>query len=287
MDVNRICVIGLGLMGGSLALALRGQAALVGVDAAADARRQALQSGVFDRITDNPAEALPDADAVILATPVRSILHLLAQLPALRPDGCLVLDVGSTKGDITRAMAALPEPFEAIGGHPMCGKETAGFAAATPDLYRHQTFILCRNDRTTPRVETLALDLIRQLGAQPLFLPADAHDTLVAATSHLPYVIAAVLMQAVATLDDDRLWSVSASGLRDTARLAGSDPQMMLDILLTNRPAVLAQLDQYQAHLAELKSLLLNGDEAALSQWLTAAQRHHTTYRQKKGDTDA
>ena len=282
MDVERVCVIGLGLMGGSLALALRGQATLVGLDAAAAARRQALQSGVFDRVTDDPAVGLRDAGAVILATPVRSILRLLDQLPSLRPDGCLVLDVGSTKGAITRAMAALPQSFEAIGGHPMCGKETAGFAAATPDLYRDHTFILCRNARTTPRAEAFALDLLRHVGARPLFLPAGAHDTLVAATSHLPYVVAAVLMHSVAALDDDRLWPASAAGFRDTARLAGSDPRMMLDILLTNRTAVLDQLDHYQAHLAELKSLLLNNDEAALSQWLTTAQRHHTAYREIK-----
>ncbi|HEX6383867.1 MAG TPA: prephenate dehydrogenase [Anaerolineae bacterium] len=286
MKTRRICIIGLGLMGGSLALALHRQvAALVGMDTDPAARQQALQSGVFERIADNPAEALRDADVVILATPVRSILRLLGHLPAFRPDGCLVLDLGSTKDTITQAMAALPEPFEAIGGHPLCGKETAGFAAATPDLYRDQLFILCSNSRTTPRIRAFALDLIDQIGARPLFLPATDHDRLVAATSHLPYVVAAVLMYCVAALDDERVWAVSASGFRDAARLAGSDVPMMLDILLTNREAIVDQIDQYQLHLGRLKRLLLDNDEAALSDWLTEARRHHTAYREKKRET--
>lgn len=280
MDVERICVVGLGLIGGSLALALRPFSNyLIVVDT--NPQTQDAARKVFDAVTADFSQGVRQADLVVLATPVRTILEHLAALPAARPDGCLVLDVGSTKGAITQAMAALPGQFEAIGGHPMCGKETAGFTAATAELYGDETFILCRNERTTDRVENVALDLVLTIGARPLFLPAAVHDGLVAATSHLPYTVAAALMHSVAALDDDRLWPVSAAGFRDTARLAGSDPQMMLDILLTNRAAVLYQLDQYQAHLAELKNMLLNNDEAALSQWLTAAQRHHAAYRQK------
>lgn len=282
---ERVCIVGLGLMGGSLALALRPFLThLAVVDTSPEVLAAA--QAVTDVATADLAEGVKTADLLILATPVRAILHLLTELPRLKPDGCLVLDVGSTKADISRAMSDLPPSFQAIGGHPMCGKETAGFAAAIPDLYQGQTFVLCRNDRTTTHVEQVALAVIETIGAQPLFLTADMHDELVAAVSHLPYVVSAALMRSVTATYEERAWPVSAAGFRDTTRLAGSDPQMMLDILLTNRAAVLDQLGRYQAQLARLKSLLLAGDEAGLSQWLAEAQQQHTRYRAKKSLID-
>lgn len=283
MDIERVCVVGLGLMGGSLALGLRPSSVPITV-VETNRQTRAAARAVFDEVTADFGQGVGQADLVVLATPVRTILEHLAALPAARPEGCLVLDVGSTKGAIGEAMAALPAQFEAIGGHPMCGKEMAGFAAATADLFHDQTFILCRNERTTARVEAIALDLVGQIGARPLLLPAAVHDSLIAATSHLPYAVAAVLMRSVAALDDDRLWPVSATGFRDTTRLAGSDPQMMLDTLLTNRAAVLDQIDHYQVHLAELRRLLLNNDEAALAAWLAEGQRQYVEYRRKKSE---
>ncbi|MBK8984979.1 MAG: prephenate dehydrogenase [Chloroflexi bacterium] len=282
----RVTIVGLGLMGGSLALALRlaqrlatepTATHLTVVDANPATRQAAAR--LADVVTADFAAGVGDADLVILATPVRSIIGLLAELARLRPEGCMVLDLGSTKGDICRAMAALPLGFQAIGGHPMCGKETAGFSAATPDLYRDKTFVLCQNERTTTAVEGLVLELLAIVGARPLFLPPDVHDTIVAGVSHLPYVVAAALMRTAAALRDDRAWAVSASGFRDTSRVAGTDPRMMLDILLTNRTAVLAQLQGYQDELNRVVTLLQTGDEAALTAWLTETQRQYREYR--------
>lgn len=289
MQVKRICVVGLGLIGGSFALALRlAQRTattplplhLTIVDTNPETRAAAER--LADVVTADLDTAVAKADLVVLATPVRVILRCLAQLPALRSDGCLVLDLGSSKVDICAAMDALPEPFQAIGGHPMAGKEVAGFGAATPDLFRGQTFILCRTQRTTDLAQAVALELIAHLGANPLLLPPALHDQMVAAISHLPYMAAAVLMRTAAALDDARLWPVSASGFRDTARLAGTDPQMMLDILLTNREAVLAQLAAYQERLTAVTRLLQNEDEAALHQWLAETQIAYQTYREYK-----
>jgi prephenate dehydrogenase len=287
----RITIVGLGLMGGSLALALRlaqrmphepGALHLTVVERDAATRQAA--AWLADELTADFAAGVRNADLVVLATPVRSIIGLLGELAAVRPEGCMVLDLGSTKADICRAMAELPEGFQAIGGHPMCGKETAGFGSATPDLYREKTFILCRTVRTTPDVEALALALLELIGARPLFLPAEVHDTLVGAVSHLPYLAAAGLMQAAASLDDERAWAVSASGFRDAARLAGSDPQMMLDILLTNKTAVLAQLARYQDEITAVAHLLQQADEPALAAWLAETQRQYQQYRQSKAE---
>lgn len=237
-----------------------------------------------DVVTDNLAEGVRQAELVVLATPVRTIVHILTQLPALRPDGCLVLDLGSSKYDICQAMDNLPDNFQAIGGHPMCGKEVAGFGAATPDMFRQKTFILCPTQRTTAKLETAAHQIVAALGANPLVLPPDLHDNMVAVVSHLPYMVAAVLMQNAARLADERLWPISASGFRDTSRVSGTDPQMMLDILLTNKTAVLQQIDQYQTQLAEVAALIEAHDEAKLHQWLCETQAAHRAYRQAKKD---
>ncbi|MFO7679361.1 MAG: prephenate dehydrogenase [Chloroflexota bacterium] len=293
---TKVSIVGLGLMGGSLALAIRlaqrsGQqplpqlpfpAHITIVDTDAQTRQAAAR--LADVVTADFAEGVREAELVILATPVRTVLALLEKLAEVRPQGCMVLDLGSTKRDICAAMAALPEGFEALGGHPMCGKETGGFGSATPDLYRDKTFVLCRTDRTSERVEQTVLDLLRIVGAKPLFLPPEVHDEMVAAISHLPYVAAGSLMRTAAALADDRLWTVSASGFRDTSRVSGTDSRMMLDILLTNKTAVLQQLRRYQDEITAVTALLEEGDEMALAAWLAQTQQAYAAYRKKKDE---
>ncbi len=281
MNVERVCIVGLGLMGGSLALALRPSLTHLAI---VDNNPKTLPAAheLADLATADLAEGVKDVDLVILATPVRAILKLLAQLPAIRPDGCLVMDLGSTKAEICRAMAQLPPVFAAIGGHPMCGKEMAGFANAEPGLFAGETFVLCENGRTAPRIKTAAHEIIRQIGANPLELPPQTHDEMVAAISHLPYLVSAALMQTAAAQGSDRLWQVSASGFRDTTRLAGSDPQMLLDILLTNRTAVIDQIDKLQGQIIKIKQLLLWGSDAELGDWLAETWRQHKNYQNVK-----
>ena len=285
MQLKRVVIVGAGLMGGSLALALRPLPIHLTI---VDKNKEtlALADEIADYTTDDLAEGVAQivakADVLILATPVQTILRLLADLPAICPDGCMVLDLGSTKGQIGAAMAKLPAQFMALGGHPMCGKETSGFAFADPDLYRDQWFILCRNGRSTPAIEATALGIIDYIGAKPLFLAPDEHDQLVAAISHLPYSIAASLMQTAAQHNDDRLWTISASGFRDTSRVAGTDPTVMGDILLTNRTAVIDQIEQFQTQLDTIKQLLIQQDEAGLRALLAETQQQYHTYRQKK-----
>lgn len=268
-------------MGGSLAGALRGHVSrLVGVDRDGETVAAALAAGVIDAGTTHLTPTIQTADLIILATPVRAILRLLAELPSARPTGCQVLDLGSTKGAICAAMDNLPPSFAAIGGHPMCGKETAGFAAAAPGLYQGHTFVLCPTARTTPAVTAVAAQVVTWIGAQLLFMSPDTHDQIVALTSHLPYLAAAALMQqtAAAAAAEARIWPVSGAGLRDTTRLAGTDPDMMLDILLTNRAAVLKKLQDFRHGLAQLAELLQNEDEAGLRAWLTHSQQARHTY---------
>ena len=168
----------------------------------------------------------------------------------------------------------------------MCGKETAGYHAADGHMFRGQTFILSRNDRTNHQIEEISLSIVDHIGAKPMFLAANEHDQLVAVASHLPYLISAALIHRAADMGDERLWPVSASGFQDSTRLAGSDPRMMLDILLTNRDAVLSQLTQYKADLEVMIRLLDDNNETALASWLQTAQQAYVAYRRQKTNSD-
>ncbi len=269
-----ITIVGLGLMGGSLALALRRHAdapRLVGVVRSQARVEEARSLNVVDEVTTNLADAVAQANMVILATPVRTLIRQIAQIaPHLQPH-TVVMDLGSTKGEICRALSTLPEHVQPIGGHPMCGKEVAGLAHAEATLYEGATFVLCPLPRTAPWVLSLSLDLVARVGGRPLILPPDLHDRLVATISHLPYMLAAALVGTThhTAQEDPRVWKVAASGFRDTSRLASSDVKMMLDILLTNREAVLAVLDQYLEELQTLRSLLEQEAEGPLRFYLS------------------
>jgi prephenate dehydrogenase len=289
MLVKRVCIVGMGLMGGSLALALR-LAQRVAVPRFSlhltlvdqDSPTLASINYLGDEVTAVFADGVAQADLVILATPVRSIEKLVYELAHLRPDGCMVMDLGSSKVTISKAMDALPDTFHAIGGHPMCGKETSGFGSATPDLYRDKLFILCRNGRTTPAIEAQAQMLLDLIGATGLMLPPSLHDKIVAVVSHLPYLVSAALMRNAAAMGDDQIWPISATGFQDTSRVSGTDPTMMLDILLTNKTAVLAELEKYQGQLTTVQQLLETADEVSLRQWLRETQGHYFMYRKYK-----
>jgi prephenate dehydrogenase len=177
-----------------------------------------------------------------------------------------VLDLGSTKRDIVNTMNALPAHIQAIGGHPMCGKEHAGFAAADANLFRNAMFILTPLARTSPRTLTLAKSLVETIGARPLVIDTERHDKIVAEISHLPYVIASVLMQtAVKHADTDELmFALAASGFRDTSRLAASDTTMMLDILMTNRDNVANAIRATMTNLETIADAIERGNEDAL-----------------------
>ena len=272
-----VAVVGLGLMGGSLAGALRGQCgSVVGVARRAETLETAVSRRLVDCGTTDLTAGVVHADIVVLAAPVRAILRLLREVTPLLPDGCLVMDLGSTKSAITAEMARLPGCVEPLGGHPMCGREVSGIAAADPTLYRGRPFILTPLSRTSETALSLGLELVIALGARPLILDAERHDRLAAAVSHLPYLLACALTSAVedAATSDSMVWELAASGFRDTSRLAASDVTMMLDILLTNREAVLRAVKICEGQLRSLVGLVEASDEEGLRAALAAIQEH-------------
>ncbi len=251
-------------MGASLALALRGKVkTLRGVERDPAAREAA--ASYFDEITDNLGAAL-GSDVIVLAVPIHAILELLKVLGAQARPGTLILDLGSSKQEIVQAMNVLPEHLQAVGGHPMCGKETSGPQNADGELFRDRPFVVCHTKRTTDAAWELVGAMIDAIGAQCISLNAEQHDQAVAVISHLPYLLSIGLVASVqqAAQTDATPWRLASSGFRDTSRLAGSDVSMIGDTLLTNREAVLAALAIFRQQLDRTQSALESSDETAL-----------------------
>jgi prephenate dehydrogenase len=243
-------------MGGSLALALQGKCAeRLGIDRDPDVVEEALKIGAIEQGACNPAELLPQADLIVLGVPVLDIIDFIRELPALHPGNPVVLDLGSTKRQILRAMETLPERFDPIAAHPMCGKETSGFALASKDLYKTASFALVPLERTSSHARSLAQDLALAVGANPLWIDAATHDQWAAATSHFPYLLASAL--ALATPMEAR--PLAGPGLRSTTRIAATSPDMMLDVLQTNSDELMQSLARFNQQLAAIESLVRQG----------------------------
>ena len=278
MDLSEcsVTIVGLGLMGGSLAAALKARGVVrtvCGVSRRRETIQRAVQLGYVDRGTTELREGVRGAQIVILAVPVRTIVGMITQLGEMLPQGCMLMDLGSTKTAVCHAMDNLPSHIQPIGGHPMCGKEKSGLDAAETSLYEGAPFVLTPLTRTNEDTIELASTLVKAIGAHPLLLEAERHDRLVAAISHLPYLLAITLVSVAESIGmkDDRVWDLAASGFQDTSRLAASDVQMMMDIVLTNRDAVEDMLERAGAYLGGLAQTLHSQDEESLRAWITSA----------------
>lgn len=280
-----VAIVGLGLIGGSFALALREKHVcrkIIAVDRDPETRARAAATGIE---TAAALDAIAPADLIVLATPARAIIELLPRVGAQARAGAIVFDLGSTKREIARAMRTLPAPVQCLGGHPMCGKETAGFAAADANLFRNAVFALTPLERTAPQTVARIAALVETFGARPLVLDAERHDHIVAAISHLPYTVAAALMLVAAERahTDDLTFALAASGFRDTSRLAASNVAMMLDILLTNREHIAALMRAHAQAENHLADLLARGDEDALRATLErAAEQRRALFQNQK-----
>jgi len=272
---GRLAIVGLGLMGGSLAMALRGKCtALLGIDPDPHTVELARQLHIVDQAVVDPAVLLPQADVIVLAAPVNGIIGLLQELPVLHPGAPIVIDLGSTKVKVVESMQKLPERFDPLGGHPMCGKEVSGLANAEARLFQGATFAFTALPRTTEHARQFAGWLAASLGACPLWIDAATHDRWVAATSHLPYLVA----NALAFTTPPETAPLAGPGFRSTTRLAVTPPGMMMDVLMTNQAAVLDSLHRYKAHLEQVERLLEQGDFDALQALLGEGARRKQAF---------
>ena len=270
--IQQLTIVGLGLVGGSVAKAARAEGVartIVAVGRDPGRLEAARRDGAVDRVTTDLAAGLRGADFVLLAAPVGAIAAMLADVwRAVALDATLT-DVGSAKAVIVREAERLADerPLGFVGSHPMAGSEQSGYAVARADLFRGATVIVTPTERTDPGAGKRVTQFWEGLGARVATLEAERHDRVVAAISHLPHLVAWALVDAVARLDGEA-FALAARGFKDTTRIAASDAGVWREIFLQNQEALGAALAAFRAALAELEAGIAAGDGPALERQL-------------------
>jgi prephenate dehydrogenase len=298
---DKLVIFGVGLIGGSLARALRerggvgGARTIVGVGRSPASAQRARALGVVDETAalDDDAQlarALAGADFVLLAAPVAQTAPLLARIAPFLDAATLVTDAGSTKGDVVAAArAALGTRIaQFVPGHPIAGRESSGVEAALPDLYVGRNVVLCplpeNRAQDVARVEALWL----AAGAHVRTMQAEQHDRVLASVSHLPHLLSFALVEQILGAPDAALkFSFAAGGFRDFTRIAASSPEMWRDVCLANAPALVAELDAYMAVLARLRAAIVSGDGAALEAVFARSREARTEWQERGAQTVA
>lgn len=263
-DSPRAAVIGTGLMGGSVGMSLRAHGWYVtGWDQDPERRRLALELGAVDDLDPEPR-----ADLTFLAVPVRAAVPIAAEALAR---GGVVTDIGSVKAPIVDAVR---HPMF-VGGHPMAGSEAVGIRGARSDLFEGAVWVLTPTERTDPDAQAMVHSVARSLGAEVLTLSPGQHDRLVATVSHVPHLMAAVLMGLAAdrAVEHTALLRLAAGGFRDMTRIASGDPRMWIDVCADNREAILGVLDELALRIGDMREIVASGDSAALVDRLGNAQQ--------------
>jgi len=278
LQFKKVIVFGVGLIGGSFALALRKANAVgevVGFGRSESTLQQARQLGIIDRIGQDAADEAADADLILLATPVGQMAEIMARIAPHLGAHTLITDGGSTKSDVVRAVYAQlgGKAAQFVPAHPIAGAELSGAAAARADLYVGKKVVLTPLPENTPEAVARVQAAWQACGANIHRLTHAEHDAVFAAVSHLPHLLSFALVHDLAQRDNrDLLLSFAASGFRDFTRIAASSPEMWRDICLANREALLQELQLYIAELTQMSAALAAGDAARLEQTFRTAR---------------
>jgi prephenate dehydrogenase len=270
--IERLAIVGVGLLGGSVAKAVRAHALareIVGIGRDLGRLGPALRDGALDRVTTDLGEGVAGADRILLAAPVLANETLLSRVWQAASPGAVLTDVGSTKGGIAAAadrLAAGRPEVHFVGSHPMAGSEKSGYAVARVDLFQGATVVVTPTESSDAAAAKGVGEFWAALGARVVVLDPATHDRAVAAISHLPHVAAWALVDAVARFEPGAL-SIAARGFKDTTRIAASDPDVWREILLDNREAVRGSLAAFRGALDDLEALI-GGDGVALTEFL-------------------
>jgi prephenate dehydrogenase len=268
--LKKLVIFGVGLIGGSVALALKKagySTQIVGVGRSQESLQAALDLGVIDVAKSNVAEAIKDADMILIAAPVAQTPSILSAIKPHLSAQTIITDAGSTKSDVLQyAHDILGEcSHQFIGGHPIAGAEKSGVSAATADLFLGKNVVLTPTPQANIHAVSSIAKLWQDCGAKVSEMSAETHDSIFAAVSHLPHLLAFALVDEIASRTNAaQLFGFAASGFRDFTRIAGSHPEMWRDISLANKEALLNEISAYQAELSKLKTMLQNSDGAGL-----------------------
>lgn len=294
MHLNKIVIFGVGLIGGSVALALKKAGVtskIVGVGRNKENLQAAIHLGAIDEAESDIAKALADADLVLIATPVAQTPTILEAIIPHLAQNTVVTDAGSTKSDIAQYVinasiqAKNPQHFlkQFVGGHPIAGAEKSGVTAAKDDLFIGKNVVLTPNANTSAEAIELVRELWQITGANVSEMTAQSHDQIFAAVSHLPHLLAFALVNDLANRPNAKqLFDFAASGFRDFTRIAGSSPEMWRDISLANKSALLNELEAYQAEISSLQNLLKNEDSLGLQAMFEHASQARQAWQKER-----
>lgn len=285
----RISIIGLGLLGASLGLALRsidpkeapiGEVELIGFDRDPRAVREARGRLAIDKEAHSLADAVRGAHIVVVATPVQAVREIFVQLASLLPEGAVVTDVVSTKAQVSSwAAEILPAGVSYVGGHPMAGKEQAGAQAADPDLFKGAIYCLTTSRSTHQDALNAVEAMVRSIGAKPYYIDPEEHDAYVAGISHLPLLLSVGLVEITGRSPAwKEMAPLAATGFRDVSRLASGNPEMHRDICLTNPVGISRWLGEMAGFLLDLRDQIEAGDAAAIEDLLRRAKQQRDSW---------
>lgn len=278
-EFKRVILIGVGLIGGSLGLALRGlphPPRVIGVARHRETIEGALKKGAIDEGTTSVLDGVKGSDVVFVATPVSSIVDIIREIYEHLEPGTIITDVGSTKAGIVHAVEEfLPPHLHFIGGHPMTGSEQAGIDAASDSLFKNAYYLLTPTSRTDTEAFQRLHSLLTAIGATVLAIDPDKHDKVVAAISHLPHVLSAALIGLTQKqmAETENLLLLAAGGFRDMTRIAAASPEIWTDICLENGVAILQAIEDFQRELGDLSELIRKRDGKKLARALEEARR--------------
>ncbi len=265
MPCKHLCIIGLGMIGGSLAAALKQKGFSGHISAlvrGAEAGKRGVELGLVDQYSLNPADVIPSADVIMLAVPMLSMRQQLAAIAAHLSDDAIVTDAGSVKAAfIADAKMVLKDMSRVVPGHPIAGREKTGVDAADATLYEGKRVLLTPTEQTLPEAILKVQQLWELTGASVESLTPEHHDRVLAATSHLPHILAYTLVDTLATQQEaEEIFRYAAGGFRDFSRIASSDPVMWRDVCISNRQAILQSMDSLEAHLKSLRQSIEASD---------------------------
>ena len=281
--IRRLAIVGVGLIGGSLARILREKGEvgeIVGIGRGTANLQRAVELGVIDRYCTDPVAGVDGADMVFLATPVCTIADIVCRIAPVLAPCCIVTDGGSVKGEIVSACEPLmPAGTHFIGGHPIAGTENSGVEASFSSLYNGKRCIITPTAATDPAALAKVMRMWELAGSEVVLMDTAKHDKVVAAISHLPHMVAYSLVNAVGDYDrcDESILKYSAGGFRDFTRIASSDPVMWRDIALMNRESLLEMMDFFSGCMAQLRTLVDAADGKGLSEFFDRSREHRQT----------
>lgn len=283
MEAKTVAIVGLGLIGGSLAKAIRKVLSvkiIAGIDTDEKILDFALKQGVIDKASKEIDNSISDADVVFVCTPVNRISECVKKLNNFVKKDCIITDTGSIKGNIVNEIEKINGDFVFVGGHPMCGSEKAGFEASRSHLFENAYYILTPSKHATDNSVKVMEEIIIEIGAIPVIIDIKKHDLVTGTISHFPHVVSAAIVNTVSKLDgkENYMRTLAAGGFKDITRISSSNPEMWKNIVIRNKDNISKILDSFFEILNEFRYWLKNNDKDSIYRYFESAKEYRDTF---------